>query len=308
MLDLIRRVYLDKPMDFADVSRYFVLDVLSTVAFGRPYGFLAANSDLWQFSEQSEAFMGLLELSTNHWFVRAILNSSIMQALAAPKPTDKTGMGRALGFGITAVEERFKDPSTTKKDMLGSFMRKGLSQTQCEVEAFLQVVAGADSSTTALRSTLYLLAGSPPVYRRLQAEIDAAVSAGQVSSPVIKNAEALRLPYLRACIWEAMRLYPPLFCAKVKLAPAEGDSFDEDYFPAGTRLGICDDGVCRRADKFGDDVAYFRPERFLTEDGQSLSPERMRAVEVLFSSGRFSCLGKHIALMELHKSVFEVSC
>jgi len=44
---LIKREYSSKPMDMAHVSQYFTLDVLSTIAFGEPFGYMAANKDLW---------------------------------------------------------------------------------------------------------------------------------------------------------------------------------------------------------------------------------------------------------------------
>jgi hypothetical protein len=34
-------------MDMAHISQYFTLDVLSTIAFGEPFGYMAANKDLW---------------------------------------------------------------------------------------------------------------------------------------------------------------------------------------------------------------------------------------------------------------------
>jgi hypothetical protein len=34
-------------MDMAHVSQYFTLDVMSTIAFGEPFGYMAANKDLW---------------------------------------------------------------------------------------------------------------------------------------------------------------------------------------------------------------------------------------------------------------------
>jgi len=34
-------------MDMAHVSQYFTLDVLSTIAFGESFGYMAANEDLW---------------------------------------------------------------------------------------------------------------------------------------------------------------------------------------------------------------------------------------------------------------------
>jgi len=45
-------------MDMAHVSQYFTLDVLSTIAFGEPFGYMAANKDLWG---KVLCFLGFLE-------------------------------------------------------------------------------------------------------------------------------------------------------------------------------------------------------------------------------------------------------
>ena len=306
LVDLIRTTYNGVSMDFSDIARFFTLDVLSTVAFGRPFGFMAANEDLWQYQKTSSEFMFLLGLSANHLTVRRIIYSPIMQALAAPKATDKYGIGPALGIARDAIAERFGPNAKVRKDMLGWFIEKGLSQVQCEVEAFLQIIAGSDSTTTVLRSTIFLLASTPSAYLKLRSDIDAAVNAGEVSSPVIKYTEALKIPYLKACIWEGLRLYPPLFGLKAKCAPIGGETFKGVFYPEGSEVCICDDAVFRNKEVFGEDSHFYRPERFL-ENEEELNTRRMKAVDVVFGSGRFACLGRHIATMQLHKSIAEVS-
>lgn len=305
LLAAIRRNYLNVPADFAPLARYFTLDVLSAVAWSQPFGFMAANRDLWDYQKSSEDFMLLLGLSANHKLVRALIYSPIMQALAAPKPADKAGLGAALGFGYRAVAERFRSGAKHRHDMLASFVEKGLSQTQCEVEAFLQIIAGSDSTTTVFRSTMFLLAGHPAAYAKLRGEVDRAAAAGEVSSPVMRSAEALKLAYLKACIWETIRLFPPLFGLKEKTSPAEGDEVDGVYFPPGTGVAICDDALCRNVDIFGVDSDLYRPERFLEGD-EATRTRRLKTVDAVFGTGRYQCLGKTIALMELHKAVFEV--
>ena len=205
-----------KPVDFAELAQLFTLDVLSKVAFGKCFGMLAARSDIFGYSKASEDFLPISELMANHRFFRWLVGSSIVQKIAAPKDTDKVGLGRIVKFARERVEERFraaeKVTENGRQDMIGHFMTRGLDQLQCEAEANLQIIAGSDSTTTVLRSTLYLLAGTPVVYSKLRSEIDQAVRSGLVSHPVIAYEETNKLPYLQACIWEGMRMVSARHC------------------------------------------------------------------------------------------------
>lgn len=305
MLDLIRDKYNGVIMDLSKVARFFTLDVLSTIAFGRPFGFMAANQDLWDYDQTTTAFLQVLEWVSNHKSVRWIVHSSFMQRLAGPKVTDKRGMGPMLGFARQAVAERYGEKPVVKRDMLGHFVSKGLSQLQCEAEANLQIVAGSDSTTTVLRSTLFHLIGTPVAYRKLSAEIDAASQDGRISYPIVTYTEAQKLPYLQAVIWEGLRMYPPLFGLKTKCAPRGGETVKGIYFPEGCEVGICDAAMQRNTNVFGEDAGLFRPARWIEADAETIVKYR-RTVDTGFSSGRFLCLGRHIAMMELHKALLEV--
>jgi cytochrome P450 len=293
-------------VDIAAITRFFTLDVLSTVAFGRPFGFMAANVDLWDYDKLTTQAMLLLEWVVNHASFRWLFQSSLVQALAAPKSTDSRGMGPMLGFARAAVAERFGPDPKVKKDMLGHFVGKGLSQLRCEVEANLQIVAGSDSTTTVLRSTLFLLAGTPLSYAKLRTEIDTATSDGSLSYPVASYTEAQKLPYLTACLWEGLRMYPPLFGLKSKTVPPGGDTFKGVYYPEGAEVAVCDDALCRNVEIFGNDAHLFRPDRWIQADTATRVKYR-QTVDAVFGSGRFMCLGRHIAMMELHKAIVEVS-
>ncbi len=78
------------------------------------------------------------------------------------------------------------------------------------------------------------------------------------------------------------------------------------FVPAGTRIGWCVWGLVRNKRIFGEDADTYRPERWLGG-----SPERMREMEdtlgLVFSYGKYACLGKNVAMMELNKVFVEVS-
>jgi cytochrome P450 len=63
--------------------------------------------------------------------------------------------------------------------------------------------------------------------------------------------------------------------------------------------------VTRRKDIYGDDVDIFRPERWIEADA-STRAKYERTTDVIFGSGRFVCLGRNIAWMELNKAFVEV--
>ena len=74
-VELIRK-YEGKSIDIAAKSRYFVVDTLSTVAFGRPFGFMAADEDKWDYCQTSDEFLVILGLTANHSSVRAVIRLS----------------------------------------------------------------------------------------------------------------------------------------------------------------------------------------------------------------------------------------
>lgn len=90
--------------------------------------------------------------------------------------------------------------------MLGAFIKRGLTQQQLESETLIQITAGSDSTASNLRLTLHLLSTTPQVLARLLQEVELAIAAGKISRPIIRDAEARTLPYLQACIKEGLRV------------------------------------------------------------------------------------------------------
>ncbi|CAJ2504145.1 Uu.00g115390.m01.CDS01 [Anthostomella pinea] len=208
-----------------------------------------------------------------------------------PKKTDKSDAGSLLAYLTTVapahklagriVNERAAPEAEEKGDMLASFMQRGLSNKQCEAEFLTQLVAGSDTTAN------FLL-------RRC----------GKISTPVT-GAEGKALPYLQAFIWECFRFQPPLFMLFPKVMPPEGDVLAGQKVPGGTNIGIDSWSMARREEIFGKDADVFRPVRFL-----EASPEHRllmeRTAELVFGSGRWVCIGKVIAHLELNKIYVEL--
>lgn len=91
-----------------------------------------------------------------------------------------------------------------------------------------------------------------------------------------------------------------------KIVPPQGDVVDGVFLPGGTSVGQNLFPLMRSREHWGSDADMFRPERFLEVDNHTrVGMERL--VEMVFGYGRYGCGGKPLALMELHKVIFEVS-
>ena len=202
------------------------------------------------------------------------------------------------------VSQRFGADSQDHKDMLGAFVRHGVTRRQCETEVLFQIIAGSDTTATAIRGTMLYLTTAPHAYFRLQKEIDEGIAAGSVSAPVRAD-EAKRLPYLQAVIYEGLRLQIPFSGLLMKRAPPEGDTFEGVFIPGGTRIGHNTRALQRDLEVFGPDVELFRPERWLGVGAERRSL-MANTVELVFGYGRWGCAGKPVAFLELNKVYVEV--
>jgi cytochrome P450 len=194
--------------------------------------------------------------------------------------------------------------------MTASFIAHGLSETDLVAESLLQILAGADTTATAIRATVLHIITHPSVYVALQAEIDQCVREGRISSQVIKESEAHSMPYLQAVIKEGLRIWPPATGQVGKVVPAQGDEVEVDgrkvFIPGGTTVGYCAWGIHRNKEVFGEDAEVFRPERWLIGDGERLK-RMQKTLDLVFGYGKYQCLGKPVAMLELNKVFVEVS-
>ncbi|KAF9875337.1 cytochrome p450 [Colletotrichum karsti] len=308
-MDLIRRKYLTKgddvkPIDFGGAVQYFTLDVITEIAYGKAFGYLATDSDVHDYIKTAEDVVEWLQIFGETPFFVDILWSKWILGAVGPKPTDKSGMGKMMGVARDVVAKRFEPDSKDQRDMLGSFLRHGLSQAQAEQEVLFQITAGSDTTATAIRTTLLYLMTLPRAYHALKNEINTAIKEGRVSSPITVE-EAKQLPYLQAIIYEGLRMNSPFTGQCSKEVPAGGDTINGKFIPGGTRIAQNFWGTLRRLDVFGKDADLFRPERWLEAD-EATRDNMVRTTELTFGYGRWGCSGKNVAFMELNKVYVEL--
>jgi len=135
--------------------------------------------------------------------------------------------------------------------------------------------AGSDSTASTMQSFFWHVLDAQPVYHAVVRELDAAVRAGTI--PAIGNLswnQSQNLPYLQACLKEAMRVRPAVGLNITRLVPPEGAELDGHFFPGGTSVA-CNGWVLHRdKEVFGQDADDFRPERWLEDEERARKMER----------------------------------
>jgi len=226
-----------------------------------------------------------------------------MRSVIFPKPCDATGVGRLMGIVHDVVEKRSKEETKTT-DVVSSLLSRGMSKDQIDSELVIALVAGSDTTSTSVQSTLLCIATNPQVYTTLRAEIRGAVARGQASNPV-KDSEAKQLVYLQACVLEGLRKFPPISQLRERVVPPGGDVLGRFHLPGGTYVGLNTWGVQLNKAVYGDDAELYSPERWLTDDADKLH-EMHQTHSLIFGHGSTKCLGTSMAMMEITKVIFEL--
>jgi cytochrome P450 len=147
-------------------------------------------------------------------------------------------------------------------------------------------LAGHETTAITLTWAFYLLEKHPRVQARLLQEIADVLGA---RSPTF--ADLGKLAWARAIVEETLRLYPPVHVFSRQAI--DDDIVCGQPVPAGSLVTISS-WVLHRHQKYWDDPAAFKPERFLPAQAHITN----RAAYLPFGLGPRVCLGKHLGLME----------
>lgn len=148
---------------------------------------------------------------------------------------DKEGFVR--DYTTRQVESRFERGSD-RPDILGKLYnihkQKPLELTMADVVSVCSSNVGAGSDTTAisLRAILHFILLHPEKKERLLAEIDdMARTKGVVST--FQYGDAMKMPYLQAAIYEALRLFPAIGMSLPRIVPVGGLVVHDKLLPEG---------------------------------------------------------------------------
>ena len=187
------------------------------------------------------------------------------------------------------IDERRADAKFSGNDVLSLMMSatdkqgEGLSDIELKDQMMTLLVAGHDTTATALSWALYWVHKLPEVKQKLLTELD---SLDPDADPLAIS----RLPYLTAVCNETLRIYPVAIAAFLRLAksPIEimGHQFEAEEMLAPTIY------LTHHREDLYPEPKRFKPERFLEREYSTY--------EFLpFGGGNRRCIGYALALLEL---------
>ncbi|MDU1690264.1 MAG: cytochrome P450 [Bradyrhizobium sp.] len=154
------------------------------------------------------------------------------------------------------------------------------TDAQLADEVATMILAGHETTATALFWALYLIALDPASQSKLAQEAGAASDLGDPD----------RLPFTRAVIDETLRLYPPAFLIA---RAASGPDRLADFPVKRGDVVLISPWLLHRHEKLWRAPNAFMPERFLPG---AAPPERFAYLP--FGAGARVCIGAHFALVE----------
>ncbi|CDY37921.1 BnaA06g18960D [Brassica napus] len=182
-----------------------------------------------------------------------------------------------------------------KQDLLSRFLASGHDSEAVRDMVISFIMAGRDTTSAAMTWLFWLLSENDDVEKKLLQEVEPLMSLG------LGFEELKEMSYMKACLCEAMRLYPPVSWDSKHAA-------NDDVLPDGTRVKKGDKvtyfpyGMGRMENLWGKDCEEFKPSRwFDSEPGitepvlKPVSPFKFP----VFQAGPRVCIGKEMAFMQM---------
>ena len=265
----------DAPIDVTEEMSELTLDIVVGSIFGTDREWLIAETGGNPFSIVTEQSARNLQFAYKfRSLTRLVADLARKRRAAAEEHFDFLGM-------LMAARDKDSGEPMSERELLD--------------EVMTLVVAGHETSASALAWTWYLLAHNPEAMAKVAAEADAAPSTTGLGFQASEN-----FRYTQATLQEAMRLYPPgWLLSRRTIAPDVLSGFE---VPAGADVMLSPYLIQRHPD-YWDRPEEFRPERFI----EAASDPRDEWKYIPFAAGPRHCVGENFAMYEMTVHVARVA-
>ncbi|XP_069145110.1 cytochrome P450 94C1-like [Solanum lycopersicum] len=279
-------------LDLQDVFRRFSFDSICRFSFGLDPKCLELSLPISQFAISFDLASQLSAQRAMHvspivWKIKRFFNIGSERKL-------KKAIKLINILAQEVITQRRKLGFSNHKDLLSRFMQGDIvNETYLRDIVISFLLAGRDTVASASTSLFWLLAENPRVVERIREEANEVLGLNQE----LTSCEQLReLHYLQACVYESMRLCPPIqfdskFCLDDDFLP------DGTFVKKGTRVTYHPYAMGRMEELWGVDCLEFKPERWINKDGVFIDENPFKYP--VFQAGVRVCLGKEMSLVEL---------
>lgn len=219
-------------VDLVTMYNFTTFDIMGDLTFGEPLHMLdKAEYDPWVRIVFGALKIGVrINLIHAHYpilskVIKLILEKRILKIRWMHFNFSSTRVTRRLEKGRASEGIDLWDLVLSQQDK----GKGGLSREQMDVNASLFMIAGTETTATLLSGLTYMLLTHQHTLHKLVAEIRIAFA----DSEDISLEALARLPYLKACISEAFRMYPPVPGGAPRLTPKDGSTICGEWVPPG---------------------------------------------------------------------------
>ncbi|KAK7725233.1 hypothetical protein SLS63_008230 [Diaporthe eres] len=221
-----------RPVDMVSWYNRVTFDIISDLSWGEPLGCLEKEQDHpWivalGHTVKFQMFLGLAK--------RFPPFTALIKALI---PKELTRLEQE-NFALAAanVEKRIALDDSRPDFMEAMIRQKGSREIQKHEmvsNAFLLMLGGSETSSTALSAATYFLTSHPEALSKVTHEV---LSTFRTEEEINVNT-VQNLPYMLAVLDETLRLNPPLPHTTPRVVHKGGDTFCGYFLPEGTVVGI----------------------------------------------------------------------
>jgi cytochrome P450 len=241
-------------------------------------------------------------LTLHNWHLDKILFRKIAASRAQYMAYSKTQALERTKLGLDDADRKdffyhllhAKDPETGQQ---------GFTPAELWGESNLLIIAGSDTTSTALAATFFYLTHSDPaILRQAASEIRSTFAAVE---DIVHGAKLSSCHYLRACLDEAMRMSPPVGGALPRHILPGGLSIADTHYPAGIDICVPHYTIHHNPAYYPDPFTY-DPTRWLPDlaaPGVAAFHERAQSAFCAFSIGPRGCIGRGLAYVEMMVTV-----
>ncbi|KAK3647091.1 hypothetical protein LTR56_008259 [Elasticomyces elasticus] len=223
-----------------------------------------------------------------------------MMRIAAPKlmRSFEVSLRNVVDYG-TSTAARARKNEVKRENVISGMLANAqsdsttLSDSALGAQASALIVAGSGTTATTLTYAVWAVMSHADVRNKLE---------GEVLNLPEDYTDALleKLPYLKAVILEALRLYGAAPGSLPRVTPSKGMQVKDSFVPAGIIMTTQAYTMHRDAAVFAD-PEKFNPSRFYQKEMTGLQKSAFGP----FGGGTRVCLGIHLAEMELRHGLTE---
>lgn len=267
-----------QPVNVAHWFKCYSFDVMGDLAFNKDFGMLAKGESHWAIALLNDA-LGLQARKLPAWIFRILLSVPGL----AHKYWD------FVSYCDQQLENRMQEKPGENADIFAALLPSNniTHPRQLQPQELLTlrsdsrtiIVAGSDTTASAITHVFYYLARAPLQVEKLREELQASSwkSSGGTPHRNVQKAE-----HLNAIINETLRLHPAVSTAMPRKTPPEGILVGEVVIP-GDMTVWCPQWVLSRDKTVYERAEAFVPERWTTEPGMI----KEKAAYAPFSTGAY---------------------